>query len=126
MSTQVDASRQVASTHFDRTERFGVGGQSPARSGVVARRGRNADWRNSLSVVAVATHPASAVADDELARHLDAGLRDLVHLTDLADRVTADDLWDKVNTIEPACARRIVHTAALLARWARDRERWVA
>jgi hypothetical protein len=65
--------------------------------------------------VAVAPYPASAVADDELARHLHAGLRDLVHLTDLADRVTADDLWDKVIAIEPACARRIVHTAATLA-----------
>jgi hypothetical protein len=65
--------------------------------------------------VAVATHPASDVAADELARHLDAGLRDLVHFTDLADRVSADDLWDKVIAIEPACARRIVHTAATLA-----------
>ena len=30
--------------------------------------------------------------DDELARHLDADLRDLVHSVDLADRVSADDL----------------------------------
>ena len=76
----------------------------------------NADRRNTLPVVAVATHPASDVAADELARHLDAGLRDLVHFVDLADRVSADDLWDKTSALNrrvrdgsctpPQCWRR--------------------
>jgi hypothetical protein len=52
--------------------------------------------------VAVATHPAPDVAANGLARHLDAGLRDLVHFTDPGDRVSADDLWDTVIAIEPA------------------------
>ena len=43
--------------------------------------------------MAIATHPASAVADDELARHLDAGLRDLTRLTEMADRCSPDALW---------------------------------
>ncbi len=65
--------------------------------------------------MAVATYPASDVASDELARHLDAGLRDLARLTEMADRCSPDTLWDVTIGLEPADARRIALCAATLA-----------
>ncbi|MET0511770.1 MAG: hypothetical protein ABW135_08835 [Thermoleophilaceae bacterium] len=58
---------------------------------------------------------SASVASDELARHLDAGLRDLVRLVDLADTTSVDSLWDTVIAIDPAHARRIVLCAATVA-----------
>jgi hypothetical protein len=56
------------------------------------------------------------VGDDELQRRLDQGLHNLAVLVGLAGRTSRDRLWDLVvSEVEPATARAVAFTAAVLA-----------